>query len=298
MEFHEITPEDGQWVRPLLERSGFETCEYTFANVYMWSHVYETKLAEYKGYVVARNIGRTHHHFLFPTGGTDLKAVIEACVEDATVAGKNPMFYGVAESEVPKIEALFPGQFEFTQTRDMQDYVYLATDLQELPGKKFQKKRNHVSRFIKEHPDYTFETIGPDNIEEVRAFNRKWCEVNGCNTEPGLAREHRAIEMVLNHYLELELLGGLIRTGGEVVAFCYGSRLSANMLNTQVEKAWHDVNGAYAIINRDFARSVGNEFLYINREEDLGEEGLRKAKLSYNPAFLAPKYQIVLKNEQ
>ena len=296
MQFHEITAADGEWARPRLEGAGFKSCEFAFANVYMWRHVYGTEIAEYQGYVVARNIGRTHHHFLYPVGGTDLEAVLSACVQDALTAGKEPMFYSIPESEVPMIEALFPGKFAFSESRDEQDYLYLSSDLQELPGKIFQKKRNHISRFGKDHPDYVFEPITPENLPEVRDFNNRWCETYGCDADEGLAREHRAIEMVFDHYFELGLVGGLIRTEGQLVAFCYGSKISDEVLGTHVEKAWHDVNGAYPIINCEYARAFGGAYTYINREEDLGEEGLRKAKLSYNPAILEKKFCAVLRS--
>ncbi|MBC5580196.1 DUF2156 domain-containing protein [Anaerofilum sp. BX8] len=296
MQFHEITAADGEWARPRLEGAGFRSCEFAFANVYMWSHVYGTEIAEYRDYVVARNIGRTHHHFLYPVGGKDLEAVLSACVEDALAAGKEPMFYSIPESEVAVVEALFPGKFTFSEDRDEEDYLYLSTDLQELPGKIFQKKRNHISRFGKDHPDYVFEPIAPENLAEVRAFNNRWCQTYGCDADEGLAREHRAIEMVFDHYFELGLVGGLVRTGGQLVAFCYGSKISAEVLGTHVEKAWHDVNGAYPIINREYARAFGGAYRYINREEDLGEEGLRKAKLSYNPAILEKKFCAVLRS--
>ncbi|MEG0804775.1 MAG: phosphatidylglycerol lysyltransferase domain-containing protein, partial [Pygmaiobacter sp.] len=102
---------------------------------------------------------------------------------------------------------------------------------------------------------------------------------------------------VLDHFFELGLVGGLLRDEGKTLAFCYGSKISDSVLCTHVEKAYHDVNGAYAVINREFARMFGTQFTYINREDDLGEEGLRKAKLSYRPAVLEKKYFAVLKTE-
>lgn len=297
MQFHEITAEDAQWARPRLEGAGFRSCEFAFANVYMWSHVYGTEIADHRGFVVARNIGHTHHHFLYPVGGEDLEGVLTDCIAEAQEGGKEPMFYSIPESEIERIEAVLPGRFRFWEERDDQDYLYAVPDLQELPGKKFQKKRNHISRFIKDHPEYQFEMITPDNLPEVRQFNNRWCEVYGCDADEGLAREHRAIEMVFDHYFELGLVGGLVRTEAGLVAFCYGSKISNEVLGTHVEKAWHDVNGAYPIINREYARAFGGDYQYINREEDLGEEGLRKAKLSYSPAILEKKYYAVLRDK-
>ena len=297
MQFHEITAKDGIWARPRLESAGFYSCEFAFANVYMWSHVYGTEITDYRDFVVARNVGHTHHHFLYPVGGNDLEAVIDACLKEAQEGGKRPMFYSIPESELGKIEEIFPGKFTFWEHRDDEDYLYAAADLRDLPGKSFQKKRNHISRFGKDHPEYRFEPITAENLPEVREFNNRWCKVYGCDADEGLMREHRAIEMVFDHYFELGLVGGLIRTEAGLVAFCYGSKISDEVLGTHVEKAWHDVNGAYPIINREYARAFSGDYKYINREEDLGEEGLRKAKLSYNPAILEKKYYAVLKED-
>ena len=145
MQFHEITAKDGIWARPRLESAGFYSCEFAFANVYMWSHVYGTEIADYLDFVVARNVGHTHHHFLYPVGGNDLEAVIDACLKEAQEGGKRPMFYSIPESELGKIEEIFPGKFTFWEYRDDEDYLYAAADLRDLPGKSFQKKRNHIS---------------------------------------------------------------------------------------------------------------------------------------------------------
>ena len=296
MEYQKVTLEDGSWVRPLLEATNYKTCEFAFANIYMWAELYHTQIGEYQGYALVRNIGRTHHHFLYPVGGDNLKAVLTECIEDAKAGGKTPMIYSIPESELPRIEAAMPGVFHFGTERKNDDYLYLASDLAELPGKPYQKKRNHVSRFLKEHPDYTFEAISPSNIEMVKEFNRIWGDLYDADN-PSLEGEHGAIVRVLDHFFELGLVGGLLRDGDKPLAFCYGSRLNDDVLCTHVEKAYHDVNGAYAIINREFARMYGRDVTYINREDDLGEEGLRKAKLSYRPAMLAKKYFAVLKQE-
>lgn len=296
MEFHEVTLEDGRWARPLLENTHYRTCEFAFANIYMWSRQYGTLIGAYDNFVMARNIGRSHHHFLYPAGSGDLGAAIEVCLKDAADGGKNPLIYSIPQTEVPRVEELFPGKFKFDTDRNNDDYIYLASDLAQLPGKPYQKKRNHVSRFEKEHPNYRFEKITPENIELAKQFNHIWGDMYD-EGDRGLIGEHEAIDRTLAHFFELELVGGILIDEDKPLAFCYGSKISDEVLCTHVEKAYHDVNGAYAVINRDFARAFGDAFTYINREDDLGEEGLRKAKLSYRPAILEQKYFAVLKTE-
>lgn len=297
MEFHRVTPEDGLWARPLLENTHYRTCEFAFSNIFMWSRQYDTLIGRYDNFVMARNVGRTHHHFLYPAGYGDLAGAIEICIKDAKEGGKNPMIYSIPQTEVPRVEELFPGVFRFDSNRNNDDYLYLASDLAQLPGKAFQKKRNHVSRFEKEHPDYSFETITPQNIHYAKEFNCIWGDQYD-EGDRGLIGEHEAINRTLDHFFELDLMGGVLMDKGAPLAFCYGSKISDEVLCTHVEKAFHDVNGAYAVINREFARAYGDAFTYINREDDLGEEGLRKAKLSYQPAWLEKKYFAVLKTEE
>lgn len=296
MEFHPVTAEDSLWARPLLEQTHYRSCEFSFGNIFMWAERYGTAITCVDQFVVARNIGHTHHHFLYPAGHGDLGNVIELCVKDALDAGKNPMFYSIPKTEVERVEQLFPGKFEFTTKRDDDDYLYLAQDLAELPGKAHQKKRNHASRFEKDYPDWEYQPIGPENLALVQQFNEEWGRIYD-GADAGLAGEHSAIGRTLEHFEKLGLVGGLLLGGGKPLAFCYGCKVSDEVLDTQVEKAYHDVNGAYTVINREFARAQGAAYTYINREEDLGEEGLRKAKLSYKPALMESKYYAVLKQE-
>lgn len=296
MVFHQVTAEDGLWARPLLEQTHYRTCEFAFANIFMWAKQYGTLIGRTDDFVMARNVGRTHHHFLYPAGHGDLKTVIELCLDDSAEGGKNPLIYSIPKTEVPRVEELFPGLFRFGTDRNNDDYLYLASDLAQLPGKAYQKKRNHVSRFEKEHPFYKFEVITQENLHLAKEFNRIWGNMYD-DGDRSLMGEHDAIDRTLDHFFELELKGGLLRDEEKPLAFCYGSKISDEVLCTHVEKAYHDVNGAYAVINREFAKAYGDAFTYINREDDLGEEGLRKAKLSYRPALLEQKFYAVLKTE-
>jgi len=192
---------------------------------------------------------------------------------------------------VQALEAQYPGRFHIEKPRGDADYIYNSSDLANLPGKRFQKKRNHCSRFEREHPDWAFHEITPDAMEAVSAFNNRWCALYDNRDDAGIAEEHRAIELACSHYDELHLRGGYLTVnGGEVVAFSFGSPLGKDMFVTHVEKALYDYTGAYAMINREMARRFCSGYAYINRENDVDEEGLRAAKLSYHPAMLEEKY--------
>lgn len=289
MEFHEITPEDGRWARPLLEVGGYRSCEFTFVNIYMWSRVYHSKIAHWNDFVIARSEGQ-RLHYLYPAGHGDVEAAIDAILEDAAGDGRNPIIFSLDEMAKERLEQQYPGKFHYEKPRGEADYIYLSSDLADLPGKKFQKKRNHCSRFERQYPDWEFHEITPDVLESICEFNNRWCRLYDNRGDEGIEEEHRAIQLVCNHYDELKLKGGYLTVGNEVVAFSFGSPLGPDMFVTHVEKALYDISGAYAVINRQVAREFCRGYQYINRENDVDEDGLREAKLSYHPVMLEEKY--------
>ncbi|MGD9559576.1 MAG: DUF2156 domain-containing protein [Oscillospiraceae bacterium] len=289
MTFHEIQVEDGRWARPLLEAPGYCSCEFAFVNIYMWSRVYHSKITRFEDFVIARSEG-TRLHYLYPAGTGDVDAAIDAILEDAAEDGRRPIIFSLTEADVARLEARFPGRFTIEKPRGEADYIYLASDLANLPGKKFQKKRNHCSRFERQYPDWEFHEITPGALDSVCAFNNQWCQLYDNRGDEGIAEEHRAIELACLHYDELKLKGGYITVSGEVVAFSFGSPLGPDMFVVHVEKALYDYTGAYAMINREMARNFCSGYQYINRENDVDEPGLREAKLSYRPVMLEEKY--------
>lgn len=289
MIFHDIKAEDGRWARPLLENHGYHSCEYSFVNIYMWSRIYQSKIARFEDFVIARSEGR-RLHYLYPAGNGNVLHAVEAILADAAEVGKTPILFSLTETEKNRLEKHYPGKFVYDMPRGESDYVYLASDLADLPGKKFQKKRNHCSRFERSYPNWEFYEITPDAMEPLRAFNNRWCNLYDNRGDEGIEEEHKAIERACRHYDELKLKGGYITVDGEIVAFSFGSPLGEDMFVTHVEKALYDVSGAYNIINREMARRFCTGYKYINRENDVDEEGLREAKLSYQPVFLEHKY--------
>ncbi|MEG1436658.1 MAG: phosphatidylglycerol lysyltransferase domain-containing protein, partial [Oscillospiraceae bacterium] len=161
-----------------------------------------------------------------------------------------------------------------------------------LPGKKFHSKRNHISNFEKTY-DWSYEEINKENMQECIEMNRKWEAENKMRNPDGMNKEELAIIRAFDNFDELGFKGGLIRANGEVVAYTMGERLNDNTFCTHIEKAFADIRGAYPIINREFAKNTLTEYEFVNREEDMGIEGLRKAKLSYNPVYLVSKYRAV-----
>lgn len=301
--YHKVCEDDAQWAKPILLGANRVSCEYAFANIYMWSHIYHTEIADDNGVLVARSKSpdepdTSPYSYLFPVGNGDKAATVGKMLDEARKDKRTIQIFSVNEEDKAWLEENFKGVFKFEFSRDECDYVYSSEGLANLSGKKYQKKRNHVLRFLKENPNFSVEDITDDNIDEVRGFNNEWMRLYDNFEDEGKRKEHEAVDLVLKHYKKLGVKGCLIRTGGRIVAFSYGSPISDSVFCTHVEKALYDVNGAYNIINREFARRFCGGYKYINREDDVGSEGLRTAKLSYKPEFLEQKYIATLKGEK
>lgn len=288
-DFDYVKVEDAKWAVPLLEANGYMSCEYAFVDVYIWKRVANTLIARYEDFVILRSDydGKTIF-YQFPAGTGDLKKAIDAILENAKGDDKPPVITSIPLPELERLEGLYPGYFDITNPRDASDYVYLSSDLADLPGRKYQKKRNHCSRFERTYPDWQFHEINDSSLEKVCEFNSYWATLYENKDDSGVQMEQVAVEQACRHYEELRLKGGYITVGGEVVAFSFGSPLGDEFV-THVEKANYDISGAYNMINREMARAFGRKYTYINRENDVGDEGLRTAKLSYHPTLLLDK---------
>ena len=183
---------------------------------------------------------------------------------------------------------------EITDDRDNWDYVYLQQNLATLAGRKYHGKKNHCNAFVKEHPDYVYEEMNRSNIEECLAFGDMWCE-RRMSDDPSLVCEKCAIHEALDNFEALKLRGGVIRIDGKVEAFSFGEKINDDTAVLHVEKANPEIRGLYAVINRDFAKNAWGDVTYLNREEDMGHEGLRMAKESYKPEFMVKKYSTIFK---
>jgi hypothetical protein len=270
-------------------------CDLSFANLMSWRFLYLTQVAELDGYLLFRFYVDGQLVYMMPLGEGPLRPVILALMDDARGQQAEFRMAGVCTELVPLLEAEFPGVFRFTGNRDYADYVYLRTDLASLRGKKLQAKRNHVHRFQALYPDYEYLPLTPDRVEECLQLEELWRRENGAAEKFALDAERRSMTFALQHLQELGIQGAVLHAAGRPVAFTYGAPINAVTWDTCVEKADTEVEGAYAMINMLYAQHLDEQYLYINREEDLGLEGLRRAKLSYHPATLLDKMMCTLK---
>lgn len=297
IEFHPPRLEDKPWVDRLLAQADYRGCDYNFTNLFVWRQAYHMEIAQVEGFLVIHLCGRMGCSYMFPAGTGDTGGVIRALEADAAERGAPLRLVCLTPRQVEQMEASFPGEFLFDEDRDGFDYLYEIGRLADLGGKKLHAKRNHINRFIENNPGWTYEAITPASLAECLEMDKAWyarsLQREGREEARDLGDEGVALRLAMEHYQALALEGGLIRVDGKVVAFTMGDRLSSDTYDVHFEKAYGEIQGAYAIINREFARWVRSrypEIKYLNREDDMGVEGLRKAKESYYPDLMVEKH--------
>ena len=265
-------------------------CEYSFSNLYLWGH---QQTAFLHGYVAFFSHFSGRSVYPYPIGPGDKRAVIQDILEDARQRGIPCRITNVLEADRVEMESWFPDQFLFRKDRDSFDYVYGIDDLADLRGRKFQKKRNHFNRFRAEHPEYTVQPLDGCNMIQAQCMVDEWYARRLREDPHGdYLLENIAMARAFRSYGQLAMEGLVLEEHGRVLAVTMGSKLAENTFDIHFEKAREDVEGAYAAINCEFARYLRLKYpqiRYLDREDDLGLEGLRKAKLSYNPCQLLEK---------
>ena len=294
--FKDIELQDKDLISSYTLNSPRQNCDLSFSNLCSWRFLYNTKFAIMDGFLLLKFWADGELVYMMPIGNGDLKKALDAMIEDASQEGESFCLLGICAGMCAELEDYMPGKFHFTADRDYADYLYLRTDLATLSGKKFQSKRNHVNKFKKTY-NYEYTPITPDRIQECLDLEAEWCKVNNCDQQEGTGNERRALIYALHHFDELGLSGGILHVDGKIVAFTFGMPINQAPFGVHVEKADTSIDGAYAMINYEFANRIPEQYTYINREEDLGIEGLRKAKLSYQPAIILEKYIACLKDQ-
>ena len=289
LNFQKITPEMRAEMEQYLLPLG-KSCEYTFTNLCIWGRQKATYM---DGYTLFFSQFDRKTVYPFPAGTGDIRPILDAIIHDASVRGIPCCITGLNQGDIATIEQLYPGKFLFQCDRESFDYVYNIDDLADLKGKKYQKKRNHINRFRTLHPQWRVESLSKENIPSVQEMLGQWYELRQ-QEDPTASfnMEKLALERALKHYEELKLDGLVLFDGDQVLAFSIASRLSSDTFDVHFEKAREDADGAYAAINQAFAQYLREKYpdiRYLDREEDMGLEGLRKAKLSYYPDHLKEK---------
>jgi len=299
LRFRAPRPEDITWAKPMLLAQRRMGSEFCFGNLYAWAEKQDTEIAQAGGFFLIRcglwkEDGRGSKIYGLPLGPGDFGEVLPLLREDARRRGLPLMLFGVTSGDIPRLEAACPGAFRYEANRDYADYIYRREDLAGLAGKKYHQKRNHVARFVRGNT-WQCEAITTAVLDECLEMERQWVALNAEKDPAGLLDELRALERCFAHYEEFGFRGALLRAGGKVVAFTLGEALNEHCFCTHFEKAFTEEPGTYQMINQCFAATCLEGYEFVNREEDLGDEGLRRAKLSYYPAILLEKYLAIEK---
>lgn len=290
VQFKRTELEDREMMHPYFQNFPSRSCERTFANSLLWSRHYPVTFALIENTLVFRSKDDENVAFTYPMGKPeDVRKALDF-LKTYTQERELPfVLYHITQEQFEQLEAWYPGRFEIEFNRDIADYIYESEKLATLSGKKLHGKRNHINKFKSNHENWSYETLSEENLEECFQMALKWRNENDCDEDHDKNAEMCVTLNALRLFRELELTGGVLKIDGQVVAFTLGEPISEDTFVVHIEKAFADIQGAYPMINQQFVEHECMQYKYINREEDTGSEGLRKAKLSYRPAFLVEK---------
>ncbi|KAA6327406.1 hypothetical protein EZS27_023602 [termite gut metagenome] len=295
--FKDLTLYDKDLITSYTLHSNYRNCDLSFSNLCSWRFLYHTTYAVINGFLVFKFwLSNDRMSYMQPVGDGDIKELLDMLIVDATMEGQDFRMLGICPKIKAELENILPDKLAFTYARDYSDYIYLREDLATLIGKRYQPKRNHINRFKKEYT-YRYAPITPDAIRDCLLLEAEWQKANKLRQGEDASDENQAVFFALNHFEELGLTGGILYANDKAAAFTYGMPISQDTFGVHVEKADAAVNGAYSMINYEFANRIPKQYTYVNREEDLGIEGLRKAKLSYYPEIILDKYVAHSKKE-
>ena len=302
--FHPLTLIDREVMQAVTLPSGRRNCNYNFANLVGWQFWYSTEVCVLENTVVLRYTFDGQRAYMVCTSEALSPELIEALFDDSN---GDLTLIGLEDSQVAQLQTSH--SISVDPARDQYDYIYRRTDLATLHGRHLDAKRNHIHRFLGEHPEFEYRPLTPEFFDECRRLTAIWQEdkaaikreqSDACidSAERKQARtefkdasdtinaEKQVMETIFSNWDALGMIGGSILVDGRMVAFTYGSAVTTDTFDVCVEKADRHVEGAFAIINQQFAEHLPEQYVYLNREEDMGIPGLRQAKLSYHPEIL------------
>ncbi|GHT72983.1 hypothetical protein AGMMS50262_03250 [Bacteroidia bacterium] len=290
LDFRPVTINDREVIQPFFSRSTFRNCDFSFSNIFSWRNYYKTTFAVEEECLYIRFQAKDElPGYLFPLGEGSLPKRMERLRQDAQKRGDAFQLHAITQKMFDLIEENLPGQFVYEKNRSFYEYMYSSEDLISLVGKRYQAKRNHINKFKRTY-QWEYLPIKREIIPDCLILYDRWCRENGgCNTEESLIQERIATQEVFANYEALGLIGGALRIDGEILAYSYGQPLTEDTFGIHAEKCLYEIDGGFTLINQQFAEHNCAGYRYINREEDLGLESLRQAKLSYSPEFLLEK---------
>lgn len=305
LSFHPVTMSDKNWINGYYHAYNCMSAQYTFAAALIWQEGYGIEVCEDEGYFFLRyrftdEEGDKVSYRLPMAKNTDdealRQAVTKLCRAHYALTGQTTLtLHGLPEEEVVRLQRLYGEKLELLESRSDFEYIYDRETIASLPGSKFHGKRGHIRKFMK--ADWSYQPLTENLIEDALAVNSAWIGQNKelLENDHHFSLEVKAAEFAIRHFAELSLDGGILYREGKPVAYTLGEPTGQGAFAVHFEKALYDIPGAYPTITTQFAADPAlAEYRYLNREEDTGDEGLRKAKESWKPERLLPHYNAKL----
>ncbi len=290
--FKDLTLEDKPLFHQLFAQFPPVISEFTFTNLFIWRRAYQTKISRFRNFLCLLSEQGENSYFFPPIGEGDVVECFQGQLQYLGGKAASPKIVRVPEAAVTQVDWKASGM-KAELDRSQCDYVYLTQDLVELKGRKYHRKRNHLKQFQEKY-SYQYIPLALEWVPQCLQLQAEWCDLRQCEASPGLLNESLAIKEAFTHFEKLEVKGGAILINGKVEAFTLGDPLNSETIVIHIEKANPAYEGLYPTINQAFLEHEGSGYAYVNREQDLGEEGLRKAKESYFPHHLVNKYTLTL----
>jgi hypothetical protein len=291
-QFRDLALEDKPLFHQAFAQFPPQISEFTFTNLFIWRHSYQIKISRFQNFLCLLSEKGESPFFFPPIGEGDVIEYYQSLLQYLRREGALPKIARVPEAVVDQIDWKAAGM-KAELDRSQCDYVYLTQDLIELKGRKYHRKRNHIKQFQEKY-SYQYIPLTPEWIPQCLQLETEWCDLRHCEVSPGLLNESVAIKEAFTHFEGLGVQGGAILIDGKVEAFTLGDPLNSETVVIHIEKANPAYEGLYPTINQAFLENQWSGYTYVNREQDLGEEGLRKAKESYFPHHLVNKYVVTL----
>ena len=289
-QFSDLTLEDKPLFDQLFTQFPPVISEFTFTNLFIWRRAYQTKISRFQNFLCLLSEKEESSFFFPPIGEGDVIECYQALLKYLSREVTPPKIARAPEAVVDQIDWKAAGM-KAELDRSQCDYVYLVQDLIELKGRKYHRKRNHIKQFQEKY-SYQYIPLTPEWVPQCLQLEAEWCDLRHCEVSPGLFNESLAVKEAFTHFEELGVKGGAILINGKVEAFTLGDPLNPETVVIHIEKANPAYEGLYPTINQAFLEHHWSGYAYVNREQDLGEEGLRKAKESYFPHHMVNKYSI------
>ena len=291
--FQTVTLCDKPWVDEIVRAEGSRSADYNFGNIYIWDNRFRQLIARKGGRMLTKLRYEGKPTFVFPIGTGPLRPAIESLREYAAFRGYEPFcLRGITEEHRAMLEREYPDAFSYREDTDNADYLYEAEKLASYSGKALHGKKNHCNRFEAEN-DWRFVPLTRALIPDCLDMLDLWSEENAERLDKSIVFEHTAIVRAFAAFEKLALEGGVLYANGKIVGFTLGEMACEDTFDVHFEKAEGSLNGAYPMTCRELTRMLTARhpsLRYINREDDMGIESLRRSKESYKPAFLLRKY--------